>query len=86
MKLHILKIAFPFAQYVASGEKSFEFRNNDRDFKVDDLIRFCCPKTKEVFRDMPIYQIEYILSKTDFDMVPEGWIIFSIKPLRRQLK
>lgn len=81
MKLHILKIKQPFASYVYSGEKTFEFRENDRDFKVGDLVKFADPKTGEAFTDMRPYEITYVTENKDFEMVPIGWCIFSMRKL-----
>jgi hypothetical protein len=39
-KIHDLKILFDYAEMIRQGIKSFELRNNDRDFHSGDLIRF----------------------------------------------
>lgn len=38
-KVHELKTLQPYFAEVASGNKTFEVRKNDRDFKVGDLLK-----------------------------------------------
>jgi Domain of unknown function (DUF3850) len=39
MKLHVLKLWPQFWDDTISGVRSFDIRNNDREFKVGDLLR-----------------------------------------------
>lgn len=39
MKTHELKVLPEYYERIASGQKKFEIRNNDRDFQVGDLLR-----------------------------------------------
>lgn len=41
MKLHELKILPEYYTKVSTGEKRFEIRKDDRNFKVGDIIRLC---------------------------------------------
>ena len=40
MKLHTLKILPKYYVAIINGEKTFELRKNDRDYRVGDLITF----------------------------------------------
>ena len=61
-KLHLLKIETKYFHSIKRGEKDFELRKNDRDFKVNDLVIF-----KEicggVYTDLelPLVIIKYVL-------------------------
>lgn len=48
-KLHVLKCWPKFFKAIVSGEKTFELRKNDRDFRVEDtlLLMEYDPETKE---------------------------------------
>lgn len=59
-KLHFLKLKREFWAPVFTGAKTFEVRNNDRKFKVGDLVMFRDPENDEVMEAQFI--IGYILS------------------------
>lgn len=40
MKTHEIKLSIEFCDDVFSGAKSFEIRNNDRNYQIGDIIRF----------------------------------------------
>jgi ASC-1-like (ASCH) protein len=82
MKHHVLKIENKFINFITSGAKTFEFRKNDRDYKIGDIVSFYEPKLNETYESIGPYIIEYILTQQDFKMVPEGWVIFSIRALK----
>lgn len=51
MKVHNLKIKYCFAEPVALGIKTFELREDDRNYQVGDYIAFdvtCIPERAEV--------------------------------------
>lgn len=85
--LHKLKIFRQFADAIYNGEKTFEFRKDDRNFKVGDQIRFQAIELADgeiCFIDHPInfalYDITYILDNKDSKWVfDKDFIIFSIK-------
>lgn len=49
MMTHNLKLKAEYVEQVMLGEKTFELRKNDRDFKVGDLIHFTDTNGKELF-------------------------------------
>ena len=77
--IHNLKCWPEFFWPVMRGEKPFEIRKNDRDFKVGDCLalREYDPAT-EVYSGLNgLFTITYI---TDFKQL-EGYVVMSIKPV-----
>lgn len=77
--IHELKIYSPYFEKVISGEKTFEVRQNDRDFHVGDMLALneidCCG----VYSGKScIVDVTYILDNQDF--VKEGYVVMAIKP------
>ena len=76
---HELKIAPKYFEKVLSKEKTFEFRYNDRNYQVDDIL-----KLKEydngqyTGREISV-QITYILQ--NFEGLKENFVILSIKSI-----
>lgn len=76
---HELKIAPEYFEKVLSKEKTFEFRYNDRNYQVDDIL-----KLKEydngqyTGREISV-QITYILQ--NFEGLKENFVILSIKSI-----
>lgn len=75
----------PF-QAIAFGDKTFEFRNDERGFQVDDqlLLREWDP---DISQDSFGYtgrsffvRVTYLLRGPAFG-VPEGFVVMSIKPI-----
>ena len=77
MKLHNLKIKAEYANAKLRGDKPFEIRLNDRDFKIGDLIRYTCTDSKIVDEEISkkLYCIAYI---TDYEQ-KDGYIVFCDK-------
>lgn len=81
--IHELKIATEFFQEVISGRKTFEIRENDRNFKVGDLLAL---NECRVGDDNKIsytgasclVEVDYILKNTPF--LKNGYVCLSIKP------
>ena len=78
--IHALKIEPYFFKKVVSGEKTFEVRENDRDFKTGDLLAL-----NEYDPEIQKYTGNSCLVYVDFAMmdpkyVREGFVILSIKP------
>lgn len=78
---HVLKTETKYYQAVERGEKTFELRKNDRDFKVGDMIYL-----KEIVngietgRQLPPKEIIYIFM--DFDIVDglkSGYCILQLR-------
>lgn len=71
----------PFrAAYI--GHKRFEFRKNDRDFKVYDVLKLLEYEPKHAiftgaFKDVVV---TYILYGPDFG-IPDGYCIMSVEPV-----
>lgn len=75
--IHILKIQKEFAMAIMDGRKRFEIRNNDRDFKVGDLlIMRPWNETKGFLPFQPV--VSEITFMTDFEQ-KEGYVVLSIK-------
>lgn len=65
MKVHKLKLRIEYCDDVLKGNKTFEVRKNDRDFKVGDLIMFTpVDLTSECEHQISdeLFVITYILS------------------------
>lgn len=82
MKLHELKILPQYYKKVSSGEKRFEIRKDDRDFKVGDLIRLNEFDNEYTGRDCLVE----IIDKLDGGNygLEKGYCILSIKPYRTE--
>lgn len=77
MKRHDLKIRSGFFRAIVSGEKTFEIRKNDRNFKVGDmlLLREYEQETEDYTGQGLLKKITYI---TDFEQ-KEGYVVMSIR-------
>lgn len=75
---HELKTWPEYFKAVASGEKNFEIRKNDRDFKVGDILilKEYDPVKKEYTGDYVGREITYIMNEQPF--VKEGYVVMSI--------
>ena len=74
---HILKTIQPYFNRVWSGQKTFEVRNNDRDFEVGDTIELkeYDPSTDSYSGRFMVGGITYVLR--DYDAIKEGYVVFS---------
>ena len=81
-KRHLLKLKEEFVHRVWSGQKSFEIRDNDRDFQVGDTIVFCNPvgfndeDVSPIWEQLKNYKITYIMQGCGIE---EGYLVFSIE-------
>lgn len=77
MKLHNLKIKAEYANAKLKGDKPFEIRLNDRDYKVGDIIKYTCIDSQVVNEkiEKKLYYIAYI---TDYEQ-KDGYIVFCDK-------
>ena len=75
MGTHHLKILPEYFLQVAIGNKTFELRKNDRDFKVGDII-FLEEWDNEYTGRVLELEITYILS--NFKGLEEGYVILSV--------
>lgn len=76
MKKHKLKINPEYFKAVCSGEKSFEIRENDRNFQVDDLLLLCeyLPDKKEFTGRIVERKVTYM---TDYAQ-RENYVVMAI--------
>lgn len=70
----------PFAA-VVSGEKPWEFRKNDCDYRVGDLLvlQEWEPDKGQYTGEMRAYRVTYMLDGPAFG-IPDGYCIMSLKP------
>jgi len=80
MKVHELKIKMVNFLEVQRGNKTFELRKNDRDFKEGDLVHFIVIGSQEAEMDGGFYKIDYVLKDVpEYEYgLDEGYCIFSI--------
>lgn len=73
---HYLKTETEYYQAVEAGDKKFELRKNDRDFKVGDMLHL-----EEVVmgvktgRMLPHMEVKYVLHGGDYGLDPEYAIL-----------
>lgn len=79
MRTHELKTWPSYFELLASGAKTFEFRNNDRDFSVGDLLKLreYDPTTGEYSGRMLSKLVTHVMHGPDFGL-PEGKVIMSL--------
>ena len=77
MKVHELKIKMEYYLEVQKGTKTFELRQNDRDFKEGDLVHFIVLNgTTDL--EGGLYKIDYVLKDVAQYGLMEGYCIFSM--------
>jgi hypothetical protein len=77
--LHHLKTVQPYYDSSAAGEKTFEIRNDDRDYKVGDILHLYewdgeKPTGREHWKE-----VTYLLKDKPF--VPDGYVCLGVKPV-----
>ena len=84
MTIQTLKIMREFADAVVDGRKKFEVRNNDRNFKEGQLVKFTAIHNGMAVKHHPInsktYIITYILGEPW--SIP-GHVIFGMEEVSR---
>ena len=85
MRTHNIKIIHRFASAVQNGKKTFEYRYNDRDYRVDDIVKFSVVNDEgEPVKhklDGREFVITYIIGTETFEKPKlNEWVAFSIKP------
>ena len=82
--VHQLKTWPEYYKEVVNGNKTFEVRKNDRDFKVGDYLALKEFDPDNGFtKEMCIVRVTYILDKQPF--VPEGYVVMGFKMLKECL-
>lgn len=81
-RVHALKCWPQYYRAVAAGEKTFELRQNDRDFRTGDhlILSAWDPMEQRYLGPRTTCQITYVLPGGSFGL-SEGWCILAIKPL-----
>lgn len=79
MKLHNLKIKVAYASAKLRGNKPFEIRLNDRDFKVGDIVNYTCIDSS-IFNEKISKKLYYITYITDFEQ-KDGYVVFGEREL-----
>lgn len=84
---HVLRTWPDQFRVLAAGIKTFEFRHDDRDFEVGDMLvlREWQPARKEFTGNELIRWVTYIVRGPDFG-IPEGYCVMSISELRTEVK
>jgi hypothetical protein len=79
MITHDLKTWPEFFQAIWEGKKLFELRQNDRNFRVGDilLLREWNPDTREYTERCIQAEVTYILHS---DILPLGYVVLSLNP------
>ena len=82
MKLHILKIKEEYAKEKDLGNKMFEIRKNNKDFKVGDFVKYIVvnedgiiSENENEFLENKLFEITYI---TDYEQ-KRGFVVFGEK-------
>ncbi len=73
--VHELKILPEYFAAIVSGEKRFEIRKNDRNYKVGDILRLMKYEDDNFTGDVHVSEITYI---TDFAQ-QDGYVVLGIK-------
>lgn len=79
-RIHDLKCEPGVWESLRLGDKPFEVRFNDRDFKVGDdlLLRSYSPETQTYTGEWILARVGYILTDTKYGM-KDGYVIMAIK-------
>ena len=85
--IHSLKIKSEYFEKVISGEKTFEVRKNDRDFRVGDLLALNEYKDLEHTGRSCLAVVDYILSSSELSEIIKSdsgneAVIMAIKPCK----
>lgn len=80
---HYLKIHPEYFEAVKEGRKAFEFRRNDREYKLGDKLILAEYETDFTGRKICV-EITYILNPTKICSEISGYLILGIKPVAVQ--
>lgn len=79
---HELKIHPQYFKAIENGKKYWEIRKNDRNFKVGDIVLLREWDNTEYSGKEILAEITYMLDDK-FAGLAEGYVVFSIKPIKR---
>ncbi len=83
--IHQLKIEKQHFEDVVSGKKTFEVRNNDRNFQEGDGLALNEIDENGVYTDRSaLYDVIYVLKNPEY--VKEGFVILGIRPCVVEIK
>ena len=79
LKTHILRTWPKHLEAVIRGDKTFEVRQNDRDFAVGDILdlREWDPETQEYGPRSILHHVTYILEGGQFG-IEEGYVVMGL--------
>ena len=82
IKLHYLKTYPEYFRYIDNGDKMFELRKNDRNFKIGDALYLqeYLPEEKKYTGRFKIVIVTYILPGGQFG-IEESYCILSIRKI-----
>lgn len=80
-KTHTLKIYSEFFEALKEGKKTFEIRENDRDFRVGDILKLAVFSEKRLLftSEFIYFEITYITSYQQKD----GYVVLGIKEVKK---
>jgi hypothetical protein len=86
MITHELKCWPVYFQSLQSGQKTFEFRFDDRCFKVGDrlVIKEWDEGAKQFTGCELFYTVTYIMRSGSNFPLPDGWVIMGLGPIKPQ--
>ena len=79
-KIHEVKILPEYYDAVDKGLKTWEYRFDDRNYAVGDILILGEWKDNNYTCRRLVVKITYILR--DFHALPDGWVILSIKKIK----
>lgn len=78
--IHALKTLPKYFEAVRKGDKTFELRENDRDFKVGDYLALNEWDGKTYTGRSQLVKVTYILDPNEVMIRAAGYVIMSIAP------
>jgi len=83
-KAHYLKTWFMFFQQVVDGKKTFEFRKNDRNFQLDDILCLQEWDYKEQVYTGREVKVVVTFMLNEFPGMVKGYVVLGIKSLEER--
>jgi len=88
VRIHELKCWPEYFEPLRDGRKRFEYRNNDRQFIVGDLLRLreFNGSTQQYTGREATVQVDYIMNGEHFAYLTPGYVIMSITKVSLEVK